>query len=132
MDGFWYKFIESLLLAFAPVLASLAAAALVALVRKWWAEFKQAQPDAAFWLEQAASMAVQAAEQAGMAGYIQDKKQYALEVAQRYLDAKGIKIDVELISDAIEAAVFAELNKGKAIEGNASAIGYALPYSEPE
>ena len=111
MDEFWYKFIEALLLAFAPVLASMAAAALFALTRKLWAEFKATQPDAAYWLEQAATLAVQAAEQAGMAGYIQDKKQYALEVAQRYLDAKGVKIDVQLISDAIEAAVFAELNK---------------------
>lgn len=115
MDDFWYKLIENILLAFLPVLASLAAGALFAWLRKTWAQFKAEKPDAAWILEQAASMAVAAAEQAGAAGYITDKKNYALDMAQAYLDAQGIKINLDLLDAAIEAAVFNEINKGKAI-----------------
>lgn len=115
VDGFWYKLIENILLAFLPVLASLAAGALFAWLRKTWAQFKAEKPDVAWILEQAASMAVAAAEQAGAAGYITDKKNYALDMAQAYLDAQGIKISLDLLDAAIEAAVFNEINKGKAI-----------------
>ena len=115
MDDFWYKLIENILLAFLPVLASLAAGALFAWLRKTWAQFKAEKPDVAWILEQAASMAVAAAEQAGAAGYITDKKNYALDMAQAYLDAQGIKINLDLLDAAIEAAVFNEINKGKAI-----------------
>ena len=113
MDDFWYKLIENILLAFLPVLASLAAGALFAWLRKTWAQFKAEKPDVAWILEQAASMAVAAAEQAGAAGYITDKKNYALDMAQAYLDAQGIKINLDLLDAAIEAAVFNEINKGK-------------------
>ena len=113
MDEFWMKLIQNLLLAFLPILASLAAGALFAWLRKTWAEFKAAKPDVAWILEQAAAMAVQAAEQAGAAGFIKDKKEYALGIAQLYLDSKGLKIDLALLDAAIEAAVFAEFNKNK-------------------
>ena len=113
MDDFWYKLIENILLAFLPVLASLAAGALFAWLRKTWAQFKAEKPDIAWILESAASMAVAAAEQAGAAGCITDKKNYALGVAQAYLDAKGVKIDLALLDAAIEAAVFNQLNSGK-------------------
>lgn len=115
VDGFWYKLIENLLLAFLPVLASLAAGALFAWLRKTWAQFKAEKPDVAWILEQAASMAVAAAEQAGAAGYITDKKNYALDMAQAYLDAQGIKINLDLLDAAIEAAVFNEINGKKPV-----------------
>lgn len=113
MDEFWMKLIQNILLAFLPVIASLAAGALYSWLRKTWAEFKAAKPDVAWILEQAAAMAVQAAEQAGAAGFIKDKKEYALGIAQLYLDSKGLKIDLALLDAAIEAAVFAEFNKNK-------------------
>jgi len=116
MDEFWYRLIENLMLAFLPVLASLAAGALIAWIRKSWAEFKELRPDIAYYLEQAANMAVTAAEQAGAQGFIEDKKNYALDIAQRYLDAKGIKVDIELIEAAIEAAVLTEINGGQVKE----------------
>ena len=113
VDGFWYKLIENVLLAFLPVLASLAVGALYAWARKTWAQFKEHSPDIAYILEEAASMAVMAAEQAGAAGYITEKKEYALGIAQAFLNAKGIKIDLALLDAAIEAAVFKELNSNK-------------------
>lgn len=113
MDEFWVKLIQNVLLAFLPVIASLAAGALYAWLRKTWAQFKNEKPDIAWILEQAAAMAVQAAEQAGAAGFIKDKKEYALGIAQLYLDSKGLKIDLALLDAAIEAAVFAEFNKNK-------------------
>lgn len=113
MDDFWYKLIENLLIAFLPVLASLAVGALYAWARKTWAQFKEHSPDIAYILEEAASMAVMAAEQAGAAGYITEKKEYALGIAQAFLNAKGIKIDLALLDAAIEAAVYKELNSNK-------------------
>jgi len=107
------KFVEALLLALAPVLASLLAAWLLAVARKAWAEFKAVEPGPAYWIEEIASIAVRAAEQAGMAGYVEDKKAYALHVAERWLAAKGVHIDLELIDAAIEAAVWEELNKDR-------------------
>jgi hypothetical protein len=48
-----------------------------------------------------------------MAGYVEDKKTYALHIAERWLAAKGLRIDLELIDAAIEAAVWEELNKDR-------------------
>lgn len=107
------KFVEALLLALAPLLASLAAAWLLAVARKAWADFRAAEPGKSYWIEEIASIAVRAAEQAGMAGYVEDKKTYALHIAERWLAAKGLRIDLELIDAAIEAAVWEELNKDR-------------------
>ena len=107
------KFVEALLLALAPLLASLAAAWLLAAARKAWADYRAAEPGKAYWIEEIASIAVRAAEQAGLAGYIENKKDYALHIAERWLAAKGLRIDLELIDAAIEAAVWEELNKDR-------------------
>jgi LL-H family phage holin len=58
-----------------------------------------------------AKQAVAVAEQTGIAKTGEEKKQEAIRVAQVYLDAYGIKIDVGQIAAAIEAAVFTELTK---------------------
>ena len=109
--GFWVDLLENLLIYFLPILASALLAYLYAQFRLAWAKFKAIKPDVAWMLEQAAAMAVKAAEQAGAAGYIHDKKLYALMVASKWLKANGVPLDMDLIDAAIEAAVFEELNR---------------------
>jgi LL-H family phage holin len=58
-----------------------------------------------------AKQAVAVAEQTGIAKTGEEKKAEAIRVAQVYLDAYGIKIDVQRVAAAIEAAVFTELTK---------------------
>jgi precorrin isomerase len=65
-------------------------------------------------LEWVARTAVYAAEQAGAADLIEDKKDYAIEVAEMWLESKRLPIDIEMIEAAIEAAVYSEINKDKA------------------
>lgn len=66
---------------------------------------RQSQPKLADALAEAADFAVKAAEQSKLAGLIKDKKNYAMIIAEDWLQAKGVKIDVHLLAAAIEAAV---------------------------
>lgn len=104
-------FIEKFLVAMATLIAPMAAVWLFAEARRAWAEFRLMQPKAAELLEQIAPIAVRAAEQAHLGGLIQDKKTYALEYVEKWLAAQGMTIDLDLISAAIEAAVWEEFNK---------------------
>ena len=61
-------------------------------------------------IEWAVSVAVNAAEQAGLSKLIADKKQYAIGLAQEYLTKQGIPVDVSLLEGLVEAAVKAEIN----------------------
>jgi hypothetical protein len=75
-----------------------------------WAKIKAAKPDLADAIEKAAKFAVSASEQVGLTEEIQktskEKLNYAVELAQKYLDAKGLKnVDVSLLVNAVEAAV---------------------------
>lgn len=98
-----------------PILAVALLVALSTLALNAWTKFKLARPDIAKAIEDAAAMAVKAAEQSGIGGIILNeakaKKELALDIAQRYLDAKGIKVDIRLLEAAIEAAVWSEFNK---------------------
>jgi hypothetical protein len=77
---------------------------------------KDYQPSILAMVESIASVAVKAAEQAGAAGLIEDKKRYAMGVASKWLDDQGIIIDLSLISAAVEAAVLSELHGGKEVK----------------
>lgn len=55
-----------------------------------------------------ALMAVQAAEQYGGSG--EEKKREAVALAEKWLEERGIYLDLNVLDAAIEAAVFAELN----------------------
>lgn len=70
-------------------------------------------PDVTDALVEAAYFAVKAAEQSKLAGLIEDKKDYALDVAEAWLEAKGIDIDLHLIEAAIEKAVGEEFPREK-------------------
>lgn len=104
------KVLEAVLIAILPPLAVALLGLVLAKVRSLWIGAKEYFPTATALLEQAAKFAVDAAEQAGAAELIEDKKQYALEIAEAWLKARKVDIDLTLVDAAIEAAV---LNMGK-------------------
>lgn len=104
------KVLEVVLSVVLPVLAVALVSAIIALAKKLWAQAKQASPEITDVLEQAAKFAVEAAEQAGAAELIEDKKQYAIEIAEKWLSTKNLYIDVDLIDAAIEKAVLELFN----------------------
>ena len=64
-------------------------------------------------IESVGSLAVRAAEQAGLTGVLRGgsaKKSYAVEAAQRYFDRLDIKIDVESIAALVEAEVISNFS----------------------
>ena len=71
-------------------------------------EIENDKPDLYYVLKEAAQLGVRSAEQLGITGAIKDKFAYAFEVAQIYLETKGVDADVDLIKSAIEAVVLAE------------------------
>ena len=81
----------------------------VALVLKWAVELyhklKTEQPEWVPVLEYAAEVAVLAAEQIFGHGKGDEKRAYAIETIERILAEHGINVDVEVITDAIEAEV---------------------------
>lgn len=108
--------IQMVLAAVLPVLAGFIAAYV-----KQWLVVKQKElelkiGDQRSWMiREAIRIAINAAEQSGLAGLIEKegaaKKAYAIESARRQLRALGIDINVLEIVDLIEAAVFEEFNK---------------------
>lgn len=77
-----------------------------------WMNLKADRPDIAAVLENAARIAVLAAEQSQLSGYIQDKKQFAVQYIQNLLAQQGLGgINVAAIEGAVEAAVWDELNR---------------------
>jgi len=100
------KFVFELSILLVPVIAGFLIALLRAWTQKLLAELEATRPKLAHYLYTGAKMAVEAAEQAGVAGFVDDKKQYALNVLQRYLDEHGFEeFDIELLEAAIEAEV---------------------------
>lgn len=110
---FFYGFLQAFLMAVAPILATVVTGAVVVWAKAKWAEFKRDNEVGAWQIEGYAKLAVKAAEQAGIAGFITDKKSYAVGVVQQWLDQKNIKLDFAVIEAAIEAAVFEELTRHK-------------------
>ena len=107
------KVLEAVLTVILPPLAVALVGLVVSLVRKWWIEAKAYAPEITDVLEDAAKFAVRAAEQAGAADLIKDKKQYAIEIAEAWLKARKITVDINLLDAAIEAAVQEMLNSEK-------------------
>lgn len=112
MNEFWSSILQSVLVAVLPVLATALTAWLIQKAREVG---KNINADTMTWIRWAASTAVTAAEQAGAAKLITDKKEYALTLAEEYLAKQGIKVDLSLLSGIIEAAVMTEINKDKPV-----------------
>lgn len=104
-----------------PIVAVAIISVLVSWAKLLWAKAKSWNPDTTDLLEEAAKVAVTAAEQAGAAKLIESKKEYAFDIAERWLELRGVHIDLDLIDAAIEAAVYEKFNAGKT-----SAIGFNL------
>jgi len=107
--------LQKLLEYFLPILAVALVGFLAAKIKYLLAESKAWNPKITSLLEQAVDFAVTAAEQAKAAELIKDKKVYAFDIAERWLELRGVHIDFDLIDAAIEAAVYGKFNAGKAL-----------------
>lgn len=111
---FLSRFAQEFLGIVLPVLASLLAGLFIAWITKLVNQIKAQLDHRYIWmLDEAVRVAVLAAEQANLAGFIEDKKAYALDVAEKWLGERGFKIDLGVLADRIEAAVMEEFNKDK-------------------
>jgi len=99
-----------------PIVAVAIISALVSWAKLLWAKAQSWNPDTTDLLEEAAKIAVTAAEQAGAAKLINDKKVYAMDVAEKWLEQHGVHLDFELIDAAIEAAVYEQFNTDKSVK----------------
>lgn len=99
------KVIEAILLAILPPLAVALVAWIVGLAKVAWARFRELNPTVADYMELAAEFAVKAAEQAGAAELIDDKKAYAIGIAEKWLAEHNVYVDIDLLDAAIEKAV---------------------------
>jgi len=112
MKEFLVKFLEALMLALLPLLVSLLVGQVVRVGQDLTGKLKARNAEAYGMVRFAAMAAVKAAEQANLGGLIEEKKAYAIDYVERYIEkAYGVKVDVEVISQAIEAAVYDEFNK---------------------
>jgi len=120
LTNFLAMFAQALLIIAIPIVA----AGAFMWARQKWAEIKQnISKEQLSLIEKGVQIAVKAAEQAGFAGVLKsgsEKKEYAIDAVQRYLDRAGIAIDVEEIVTLIEAEVNTRFTK------------YAPPVDTPE
>lgn len=106
------KFAFELAVLALPIISGFLIAALRALVKKWLAELEASKPKLSGYLKEAVEMAVAAAEQSNLAGFVEDKKQFALNIAQVWLDEHGWnEVDIDLLEAAIEAEVIKQFPK---------------------
>ena len=110
--------LNSLLLAALPVLSVAIVGALFTWGRVQWANLKASQPLVADQVAFYVRIAVEAAQQAGIAKLVTDKKAYALDIASRWLSQNGLDgIDVELIEAEIERQVRDMKSAASAVTG---------------
>ena len=113
MENVLSAVLQKLLEYFLPILAVALVGFLAAKIKYFLAESKAWNPKITSLLEEAAVFAVMAAEQAGAAKLIESKKEYAFDIAERWLELRGVHIDLDLIDAAIEAAVYEKFTAGK-------------------
>jgi hypothetical protein len=106
------EFAFNLALLALPVISVFLIALLRAWIKKVLQDFENSKPELYWVLDQAVELAVQAAEQMELAGFIEDKKQYAFRIAQVWLDDHGWdEVSVEILDAAIEAEVLERFPK---------------------
>ena len=108
-DVIW-KFVEQFILALIPLIVPLLGAWLLPKAINAWKELKLKSGIDPALIDAIAKMAVQAAEQAGLNGWAEDKKAWAIDKAVEFLKSKGIKIDLAILDTAIESAVMELFN----------------------
>jgi len=99
------KFAETVLVAVLPVLAGFLVVWVKAKIEEAKAKIAAYKPGLLETIEWVAGIAVSAAEQSEIAGYIEDKRKYAFDLIENYLVSQGLEIDIDLIYAAIEAEV---------------------------
>ncbi len=114
INGILSAMAQSVLEFILPILAVSLTSYLLARAREIWERAKHENPSATRLLSESVRVAVMAAEQAGASGLITDKRAYAFDVAEKWLKARGVTLDIDLIYAAIEAAVYKEFNESKA------------------
>lgn len=110
----WGNILTAMLLALIGATVPALIKLLLAEATRRLAQAKEYQPQLTDWIVMSAEFAVKAAEQSGLAGLIEDKKQYALSVAEAWLETKGIRVDLHLLDAAIEKAVLDNFPHGDA------------------
>ncbi|MCE5209847.1 MAG: hypothetical protein LLG42_16275 [Chloroflexi bacterium] len=87
MDEVWQKFLQQVLLNLVPIVVPLVIAWVGKICVDIWQKIKREQPSVAWYLTEAAEFAVNAAEQVGLSGalenYADSKLDYAMSVAQK-------------------------------------------------
>jgi hypothetical protein len=99
---------QAILMAVLPVLATVLTRWLISRAK---VEVQKLDANTLGTLVYLASIAVNAAEQAKMSGWIGDKKKYAVDFCQNWLSSRGFSVNIPEIEAAIEAAVYEEFNK---------------------
>ena len=95
-----------LLVLILPIISGFIVSALIALKDKWLSELELNKPEFADALKLAVSLAVKAAEGMELGNFITDKKEYAVSIAQKWLDQEGWEeIDISILEAAIESEV---------------------------
>lgn len=121
---FLQKFVMNVLVAVAPILAGFILFWVKTQVDIAMQRLEANKPQFSEALRQAVMLAVQAAEQAGAAGIISQKKQYAFQIAQQWLDDAGWdEVNLEVLDAAIEAEVL-QFNSGD------QSFGALKPFSQ--
>jgi hypothetical protein len=114
LKDFAVTFLNAFLQLILPTLAAVLAGFVIKWVKTKIASAEANLDAGTKWMiESAVRSAVLAAEQVGLAGELDDKKEYAIEAAQEALDGWGISISLSELDVLIEAAVMQEFNKGK-------------------
>ena len=113
-----WTIIQALLLGLIPVVIAAVSALARVLWVKWRGEISAEELD---YLERVAAQAVLYAEQVYRDADGETKKQAAIKAVQTKLDARGIRIDLDQIVAAIEAAVYDEITRDKR-----QAVGWGL------
>jgi hypothetical protein len=104
---------NAILLVALPSLVISATVAVLAWAKKQIGALSKESPDLAVELAYYARIAVESAEQAGAANLISDKRRYAVQVVQGWLDTAGLgAINVALIEAEIERQVYAMKRDG--------------------
>lgn len=106
INGILAAVVQAVLIVVLPILAVYLRNLLTAQMKLAEAKITEYSPDLAYELKFIAEIAVEAAEQTGAKQLIDNKKEYAIEIAEKWLETKGFAIDIDLIDAAIEQAVF--------------------------
>ena len=105
MEIVWSDVIGELITAILKIIVPV----LVALVLKWacdlWVKIKESHPDVAYFLEMAAQIGFSAAEEYFRNDKVsgEQKLEYAIKHAEKYLLENGVKVDLGVVKDAIIA-----------------------------